>query len=143
MTRPDKFSADGKVWCMGCQAYLTRFKFGGWNSTRPPARCKKCRSKANHAKRIEATYGLTAEAYAVLLDFQNGVCAICLRPSHVRRLAVDHDHQTGMVRGLLCRHCNYELLGWYKDDEHALQRAIDYLREPPLVRIVRGRIGHD
>lgn len=139
--RPAKLDGRGYIWCMGCQAYLSPFRFGKYGSARPPARCKKCRSKASHAKRIKSEFGLTPEAYAVLLDHQGGVCAICRRPSRVRRLAVDHDHQTGMVRGLLCRHCNYELLGWAKDDPSVFQRAIDYLREPPLVRIVRGKIG--
>lgn len=135
MKRPPKHDDRGHIWCMGCQAYLSPFKFGKYASERPPARCKKCRSKANHAKDIKARFNITPEAYQMLLDHQGGLCAICRRPSKVRRLAVDHDHVTGKVRGLLCRHCNYELLGWAKDDPAVFKRAIEYLACPPLMQI--------
>ena len=133
--RPAKNDARGHIWCMGCQAYLSPFKFGKYATERPPARCRKCRSTAAHNERVKAKYGITAEAYQQLLDYQGGACAICLRPSRVRRLAVDHDHATGRVRGLLCRHCNYELLGWYKDDPAAFSRAINYLNCPPTAHL--------
>lgn len=89
------------------------------------------RMKANnHARSIVARYGITAEQYAALYAFQGGRCAICWRAKGVsKRLAVDHDHNTLKVRGLLCKTCNFDLLGRYDID--ALQRAIDYLRRPP------------
>lgn len=130
-----KHDKAGRIWCNGCQAYLAPRFFGKYSGVKPPARCKKCRSKASHDQRVKAVYGITPEAYQMLLDWQGGVCAICERPSKVRRLAVDHDHATGKVRGLLCRHCNYELLGWAKDDIAVFQRAIDYLLCPPLTQI--------
>jgi hypothetical protein len=136
--RPVKFDKAGRIWCMGCQTYLAPRFFGRYNGDTPPARCRKCRSKANHDTRLRSTYDITPEAYAMLLEEQGGVCAICQRPSKVRRLAVDHDHATGKVRGLLCRHCNYELIGWYKEDVATFLRAIYYLNDPPLNRIARG-----
>jgi hypothetical protein len=136
--RPAKLDPKGRIWCCGCETYLAPRFFGKYPGDKPPARCKKCRSTASHAVRIKATYGITAEAYALLLEHQGGMCAICRRPSHIRRLAVDHDHQTGLVRGLLCRHDNYELLGWIKDDIEILKRAISYLEDPPLARLQRG-----
>ena len=61
-------------------------------------------------------YGLTKDDYAHLLAAQNGVCAICNRPElpdsstgRLRRLASDHDRESGEVRGLLCWHCNAKL----------------------------------
>lgn len=53
-------------------------------------------------------YKLTIEQYEAILDYQRGVCYACQQPEPVagRRLAVDHDHGTGLARGLLCSRCN-------------------------------------
>lgn len=78
-------------------------------------------------------YGLTPETHDQLLQKQGGVCAICHRPGQVfaeRNLHVDHDHATGQVRGLLCGGCNWGL-GRFEDDTARLQRAIEYLKNPP------------
>ena len=89
----------------------------------------KRRSATTHARRIQQTYGLTAEQYAALLDHQGGACAIC---GGVRRyrLNVDHDHRTGLVRGLTCRRCN-KLLRDVRDDALVLRQAAAYLDLPP------------
>lgn len=56
---------------------------------------------------MKTRYGVTVEEYAEILRSQDGVCAICHQPcSTGKSLAVDHDHETGRVRGLLCRRCN-------------------------------------
>lgn len=80
-------------------------------------------------------YNLTPDQYAELLVGQDGVCAICLqsetyidaRTGEPRRLAVDHDHASGAVRGLLCGRCN-RALGQFNDSIDVVQRAADYLR---------------
>lgn len=60
--------------------------------------------------RLETRYGVTREEYETLLNKQNGVCAICGGVnSDGRRLHVDHDHDSGAVRGLLCVVCNMQL----------------------------------
>lgn len=61
-----------------------------------------------------------------MLDAQNGKCAICDAEQSFQ-LAVDHDHQTGLTRGLLCRNCN-QGLGYFGDDPERLLRAINYLK---------------
>ncbi|AXN53523.1 endonuclease VII [Gordonia phage Ronaldo] len=67
---------------------------------------------------------------------QGGKCAICQRAIGKRRkLAVDHDHDTGEVRGILCQPCNFTVLGRY--DKEALQRAIDYLENPPARKVLK------
>lgn len=73
------------------------------------------------------TYGISLEQYNEMLKQQKGTCAICKNkcPS-ARRLAVDHSHTTGIVRGLLCIHCN-QGIGHLKDDPSLLRKAIDYL----------------
>src|SRR5438046_1388392 len=63
------------------------------------------------ARHLMATYGMTIETYERLLRFQGGLCAICRRPPKRRRLAVDHNHKTGAIRGLLCFACNHRVLG--------------------------------
>ena len=88
-----------------------------------------------HARRVENTYGISGDDYGRLHAPQGGRCAICQRATgKPRRLAVDHNHQTGQVRGLLCSPCNFELLGRY--DQAALQRALDYLTDPPAPHIL-------
>ena len=72
-----------------------------------------------------AKYGVTPEQYEQMMLDQNGVCAIC-NQSCIRALAVDHDHETGVVRGLLCWKCNTGLGRL----EQYLDRAIEYARRP-------------
>jgi hypothetical protein len=72
-------------------------------------------------------YGITPEDYDRMLVEQGGVCAICLRPPGKRRLHVDHDHETGKVRALLCSRCNHAV-GLVREDETILSRMIEYLR---------------
>jgi len=61
-----------------------------------------------------------------MLEAQHGLCAICLRPpKEGKRLAVDHNHKTGKVRGLLCWFCNKRLLS--NHSEARLRAAADYL----------------
>lgn len=73
---------------------------------------------------------ITAEDYLKLLKDQNGKCAICkFKPENGdNRLAVDHDHGTKKVRGLLCSKCN-TALGLFKDDVEILDEAISYLKK--------------
>lgn len=90
---------------------------------------------------VEKTYGLSDQDYAALLAYQGGRCYICQRVPRSRRLAVDHDHETGAVRGLLCsdsdRGCNHAILGNIKDLEMA-QRIVEYIEDPPMERLRRG-----
>lgn len=83
-------------------------------------------------KAIEKKYGLSKNAYLEMLRSQEGRCFICRkRPEDTkprRNLAVDHDHRTGQIRGLLCFNCNHRLLGWYiKDDREKAKRIVKYL----------------
>ena len=81
-------------------------------------------------------YGLSIAAYDALLAKQNNKCAIC--PIHIsesaRRFAVDHDHVTGDVRGLLCFRCNAGI-GKFNDDPALLKLAVAYLEVPFAKRI--------
>lgn len=73
-------------------------------------------------------YGITHAQYENMYRKQGGKCKICREPVNVagRRLAVDHCHNTGKVRGLLCNKCNSGI-GWFRDDPALLRRAAGYL----------------
>lgn len=74
--------------------------------------------------------GMTVERYEELLAYQNNACAICGRTENLNgtRLCVDHNHETGEVRGLLCHFCNVSL-GRMGDSLDRLYRAVSYLEE--------------
>jgi hypothetical protein len=72
--------------------------------------------------------GLTEEGYEDILLHQEGVCAICKREPQERMLCVDHDHESGEIRGLLCNACNF-ILGLAKDSPFVLEGAARYLRK--------------
>lgn len=84
------------------------------------------------------TYGLGPGEYDALYEAQGGRCAIC-RQTRRQRLSVDHDHKTGLVRGLLCRLCNGRLLTAARDDQTVLRAAADYLDNPPAVKHIGKR----
>jgi len=85
---------------------------------------------------LKKNFGLSIGDFNKLLKEQNNTCAICFneetlfdsRQKVSRTLAVDHDHKTGRIRGLLCWHCNSGL-GKLKDSVDLLQKAIVYLNK--------------
>src|SRR5690348_4757521 len=103
------------------------------------ATCKreaKTKAKENaRNNRAQKVYGLGDGDYAKLYAASNGRCYIC-NGKGSGKLAIDHNHETGEVRGLLCTRCNYHLLGRIgKDDptilREIMERAIAYLEVPP------------
>lgn len=91
--------------------------------------CRDCNKYLSKMRR----YGITRDEYDRLFALQGGLCAICKMPEvqvHkgvVQTLSVDHDHDTGMIRGLLCHLCNHGL-GQFRDRIDLLEAAIDYLK---------------
>ncbi|KPC90781.1 hypothetical protein ADL27_32410 [Streptomyces sp. NRRL F-6602] len=102
---------------------------------------KRSRSKASHEARVTATYGLKPGEYDRLFEAQGGACAIC-GGKRRQRLSVDHDHKTGLVRGLCCRLCNGRLLTAARDRPEVLRAAADYLENPPALRLLGERYHH-
>ena len=87
--------------------------------------------KQQRAYRLKVKYGLTAQNYDALLESQEGRCAICGTKDFSRsgvntHAYVDHDHETGEVRGLLCFACNTGL-GAFSDSPEIMLEAIAYL----------------
>ena len=81
---------------------------------------------------IKYKFGIHQAEYEELLERQEFRCFICQRhkDEFTKELAVDHDHHTGEVRGLLCQHCNQQVLGRHRDPV-LFERAALYLRLPP------------
>lgn len=112
--------------------FSPRSNFKG--DTLPRANCKPCCSKVTVERREEGygriatlrKYGLTPDTYNVMVNEQNGRCAICKEV--YTPLFVDHDHETNEIRGLLCFHCN-TALGHFEDKITNLEAAINYLQE--------------
>lgn len=78
-------------------------------------------------RHLMRSYGLSLAGYNNMLAEQNGVCAICKKPEEeVGKLFVDHCHNSGDVRGLLCKNCNSGI-GMFKDSTTLLSNAIEYL----------------
>ncbi len=114
--------------------------------TAPGPRCATCHrlrkaeaKKAAHEAYVLKTYGLKAGEYDLLYAEQGYCCAICQRAKGVsKKLAVDHDHKTGYVRGLLCGPCN-KVLGHLRDDPEAAHRMELYLLWPPALNTLGER----
>lgn len=131
---PEKDWKPGTRWCSGCQWMIpTEYASG--------SRCRACASRARHRAYVERTYDITGEDYDALLDWQAGRCYICREMPQTQRLAVDHDHVTGIVRGLLCagqeQGCNWNYRKALGNAEVA-RRILAYAEEPPLQRMRRG-----
>ena len=75
---------------------------------------------------LKNNYGITLEDYDRMFAEQGGVCKVCGRSNGSMRLCVDHDHETGKVRSLLCSQCNIAL-GMVKDDTERLMKLVKYL----------------
>ena len=81
---------------------------------------------------IRKNYGISMNEFNALVDYQDGKCAICFKPleNMSRRANIDHDHETGEVRGILCTGCNTGL-GHLGDSIKGLERALYYLNNTP------------
>lgn len=82
--------------------------------------------KGSHIKR---NYGITLEEHNLMFNKQEGKCKICGRHQNEIKIpfAVDHDHTTGRIRGLLCHKCN-QGLGYFNDNIDLLMKAINHLK---------------
>lgn len=86
------------------------------------------RSLTNRKSALKTKYGLTLEDVDAMYIAQDGCCEICRNATKLSDLRVDHCHETGTIRGLLCHKCNVGL-GHFNDNIEFLTRAIQYLKE--------------
>lgn len=81
-------------------------------------------------------YGLTKKKYQEIESNQKYKCFICQTMFPPSKLQIDHCHETGIARGLLCRNCNLGL-GLFKDNKKILGRAIFYLNTYPTLELIK------
>lgn len=126
----------------GVEKPITEYYLRSKKGTTPKPHCKECeriKSRKYHTdhplpkeikreRSLRKSFGIGLKDYNEMLVKQGGCCAICGTDSCStgKSFAVDHDHQTGRIRGLLCRSCN-TALGQFKDSIAMLQEAIKYL----------------
>ena len=104
---------------------LTKHCFSGILNVMAARKVKNEKAREYNLKRA---YGIDLYDYNVLLEKQNGICAICHKTPQKRHLDVDHDHKTGLIRGLLCGWCNRSLMYLRNDANNALE-AFYYLNK--------------
>lgn len=133
---PRRQLSDGTAYCPDCKTVESVEDFPR-NRSAPRGRagyCKPCNAARSRASRerlhggsrehhLRRRYGITGEQYDALVTAQGGLCALCRErlPEHV-----DHDHVTGVVRGVLCSCCN-QGLGNFRNRGDVMRNAIDYL----------------
>ena len=132
LTESETYKTESYIWpqCLACKK-ISNDKFKEKNPKRDTNSLK------SHYYANRGQFKLSKDEFTKLLDKQNNVCAICTKPEQIisgrinrvpKRLAIDHNHNTGKIRGLLCHHCNVAL-GSFKDSIETLQAAIDYLKQ--------------
>ena len=113
-----KFHPNGDSYCSACK----KIRYKKFCKEQPDRL-----ARYNRVSKLRKAYGIDIKGYNAILDAQGGVCAICkCECLSGRHLAVDHDHETGDVRGLLCSRCN-TAIGLLRDDETLFTKAIEYL----------------
>ncbi len=153
---PARLSSPDVKWCPQCRQEVPRTGFGSNRSSRDglTAYCRPCHNRRMRELRLERhgstrdfhlkrRYGLTSADVDRMVEEQGGVCAVCRTrpPQHV-----DHDHLTGLVRGVLCSTCNQGLGNF--GDAARLRLAAQYVERlswqkvrehPGVVRLVPPR----
>lgn len=112
--------------CATCNKLLNLKEFStrGKQSTYTSS-CKICLNDTGKPSRYKK-YGITVEDYNNMFKEQNGLCAICNIVSN-RSLCVDHNHNTGKARKLLCNNCN-SAIGKFRENIDIMAAAIDYIK---------------
>lgn len=91
---------------------------------------------------IKRKFGITLVEFEAMMAAQNGICLICeveFWTLNIRDVAIDHDHVTGKLRGILCRKCNTGI-GMMNDDVNVVKRAVKYLEGSICERILATTI---
>lgn len=132
----EEHKAYSKRWCIERKEEIAAYRIEYRAKHKKEILAANSKYKAMHKEKCAAhqrksnlkrEYGLTIETYNGMIDLQNGKCAIC-ENEPTTTFCVDHDHETGEIRGLLCNSCN-KLLGNAHDSKKLLENAIAYLEK--------------
>lgn len=112
--------------CSVCDSskHFTEFSKNGRSKDGLMAHCKPCKKAIDLESNLNRKYGITTDTFNSMKEEQGNKCQICFLE---KQLVVDHCHNTGRVRGLLCHQCN-TLIGFSKEDDIILKRAGEYVR---------------
>lgn len=118
-----KYGKDG--YRTKCKACLAKIKSENYHKKKEAGLYDSALNKHHCLKKL---YGIGIEEYNKMLAAQDNKCAICKQPedNFKRKLCVDHNHVTGVVRGLLCHHCN-TAIGLLKEDVNIFKTSLEYL----------------
>jgi hypothetical protein len=132
--KPSRVAPEGYKYCGSCETVKVRDDFyPNAHTGSHYNHCKACRQISNNRNRLGRDFSLTPGEYEEMSVAQNHLCKICKLPERIvvhgklRKLAVDHCHKTGVIRGLLCSTCNRGL-GCLQDSIENLRSAIEYLQ---------------
>ena len=120
--------------CRACREIRDRAAFAR-NASSPDglrSECRTCRSNADRSYLLRRRFGFSVEDYDTMLAAQGGKCALCsaqVPGGRWTRFHVDHCHDTGRVRGLLCNSCN-SALGALGDTEESIAKVLAYVANP-------------
>jgi len=112
------------VWCF----YEDKVKSNGRKST-----CKECHKKLDKQRKRLRRYGLTTEDFEIKMESQDGCCACCgveleLDGKRTRSPCIDHNHDTGEIRDIICTRCNLAA-GNLKDSSERARKLMEYLKK--------------
>jgi hypothetical protein len=128
-----KSRSDGLTWdCKECRKeYNKRYR----HSPEYMREWRKNNPLKSYLYNIKAKHGITKKEYDKLFEESNGLCSVCRKPEQlqwkdgsIKRLALDHNHKTGKIRGLLCNGCN-RALGYIHDDPDIARQLAKYLEK--------------
>jgi Recombination endonuclease VII len=108
---------EGKKFCPTCKEdkNVNEFHKNGARRDGRDPHCKPCNKRPQLNRMLKHAYGISLEEYEAMVEAQNGLCKLCeqaetfIHFGRVARLSVDHDHDTGEIKGLLCNSCNVAL----------------------------------
>lgn len=137
---PDRVKANKAAYYVANASTLIAKASEWYEANRERSKATKAAYRANNldkerCSQLRRKFGITLEERDQLIAAQDGQCAICLVPLETlqsRHIHVDHDHDTGFIRGVLCHACNVGL-GCFRDSPDSMVRAITYLGRAQLL----------
>lgn len=129
----DKRSSQGvSAWCVECQKNYFRTDPRRKTTLKKYRATERCKTQQKHAQRklhLKTKFNMSVNDYENMMLKQNSNCAICgINQSEIsKKLCIDHCHQTGKIRGLLCNNCNSGI-GMFNDSITLLASAKEYLK---------------